>query len=349
MRIRTLPVHKVSPTVRGIGELSLPAVFAWAAARHVDRPVDVVEVYSPPLTLGLAGAITKQFFRAPLIVNVQDLFPQNAVDLGLLKPGPALSFLRMVEGMVYRLADVLTVHSAGNRKFLLEDRGVPESKVMTISNWVDMETFDAVREGGDTDLDPLFDEMEVADRKVFLFAGVMGPAQGLDIVIDAARLVADRDDVVFLLLGDGTERRRLEERARGLGLDNVRFGDFVPPERYTSIVARCYAGLVTLTPAVHTPVVPAKLMGYMAAGIPVVAALSQQSDGYEIVVESGVGAAVQAGDAEAFAEAVRRLADDPARSVEMGQAGLEYARREFAKEACVGMYDQLFSELMSDK
>ena len=349
VRIRTLPVHRVSPAVRGISELSLPFVFAVAAARYVHRKVDIVEVYSPPLTLGLAGTIARWFFRASLIVNIQDLFPQNAVDLGMLRSGPVLSFLLAVERLVYRFADVITVHSPGNRRFLVGHRGVPESKVVTIPNWVDIESFDAVRDGVGADPDPLFREMDVGARKVFLFAGVMGPAQGLDVVVEAAEMLADQTDVLFLLLGDGTDRARLEGLVRAAGLNNVRFGEFVPPERYTGIVTHCYAGLVTLTPFYRTPVVPGKLMGYMAAGIPVVAALNAESDGHDIVAKSGGGVAVQAGDAKGLAAAVRRLAEDPLRQKEMGQAGLRYARSQFATETCVGMYDALFRELTQGK
>ena len=341
VRVRSMPVHKVGLLQRGIAELSLPRVFSKAAVRLVKEPVDVIEVYSPPLTLGLAGRSLKRKFGCPLVVNVQDLFPQNAVDLGMLRPGPALWTFRAIEQSVYRGADAITVHSSGNRTFLLDKRGQPPNRVHVVPNWIDPVPFDATARTG-----RYREQYGLADRFVVLFAGVLGPAQGLDVVVDAAWELHDFTDVVFLLVGDGTEKARLQEKVRARGQRNVQFESFVSEREYPALVKDADVGLLSISGRYHTPVVPGKMLGYMAGGLPVVASLNVESDGHAFLKASGGGFSVLADNVPDLVEAVRRLRGDTTLRATMATAGRAYVAEHCSRDRCVAQYEQLFETLV---
>lgn len=341
IRIKSLPVHKVPLIVRGIGELTLPFVFALYAKQYVKKPVDIIEVYSPPLTLGLAGSILKKYFKAPLIVNVQDLFPQNAVDIGLIKNRTIVGFFRLIEKIVYRISDLVTVHSKGNRRFLITARKQPESKVRVIPNWIDATPFISAKKTG-----KFQKRFGLEGKFVLLFAGVLGPAQGLDVIIDAAMKLNNIKEVLFLFVGDGTEKKQLQRKSESLGLTNVQFEPFVSLDEYPSLVKDCDVGLLSITPLYRTPVVPGKLLGYMAGGLPVISSLNKESDGHDILRESGAGIPVISGDIPGLVEAVLRLNNDRDICARMGGKGLEYVQRHFSRRHCVSLYTNLFKHLL---
>lgn len=343
IRLHTLPIHMVGAIKRGIGELSLPATFVSKIAALVKEKVDVIEVYSPPLPLAIAGWMLKKKYGCPLVLNVQDLFPQNALDLGMVRNGPVFWGLLALERMAYAAADAITVHSAGNRNFLLEKRSVSPKKAHVVSNWVDPVAFKLATS----------DEPGAYRRRyalgtdfVMLFAGVLGPAQGLGVVVDAAWELRNEAGIKVLLVGDGVEKKRLVERCASRGQTNVQFENFVSKDEYPKLLSECDAGLVSITAEYHTPVVPGKLLGYMAGGIPVIAALNTESDGHSILRDSGGGYSVAGNDVSGLAAAMLRLRNDSALRAQMGERGRRYAMEHFDRARCIAQYETLFSTLI---
>ncbi|MBW1992778.1 MAG: sugar transferase, partial [Deltaproteobacteria bacterium] len=270
-----------------------------------------------------------------VVLNVQDLFPQNAVDAGLLR-NPLLirGFIRL-ERRVYAGADKILVHSPGNREFLMEKRQVPETKVEVLPNWVDL---NRPRRAGFLDFRSRWG---LAGKFLLLFGGVMGPTQGLEMVVEAAQRLQAYPEIVFLLVGDGTARRRLEQEVHRRRLPNVVFQPFLEPAAYWSLLNEADAGLLTLSPKVKTPVVPSKLLGYLAAGKPYIAAVNPESDAAAITRASGAGLYVPAGNAEAFSHAVLKLYRDKELAREMGLRGREFARVHFSHETWLDRYEAL--------
>lgn len=342
VRLKTLPVHKIPLLLRGVTELLLPFMFFFQAKKsYINMPVDVIEVYSPPLTLGIAGWMLKRRFRAPLVVNVQDLFPQNAVDLGLIKNNVVLKVFRFIESFVYKFSDLITVHSKGNKTFLLNYRKQPESKVKVIHNWVDDVPFKKVTRTG-----KFRRQYDLENKFILLFAGVLGPAQGMDIIINTCIELAHNTEIVFLLVGDGTDKERLVKKVEKHGLKNVRFEHFISMDDYPALVKDCDVGLLSISPLYHTPVVPGKLLGYMAGEIPIIASLNKESDGHDIIKKSGAGISIVGNDIYGFKDAVLFFYNNRKKCIEMGKNGSQYVRRYFRKEHCVSMYMDLFKQLI---
>ncbi len=338
IRVRTAAIHNVSHWRRGLGQLYLPLAF-YRAARRLPRQ-DAILIYSPPVTLGLAARWLARRWQAAFVLNVQDLFPQNAIDLGALRNPLLISFFRRLEQYVYRHADAVSVHSTGNAAWLRAAH-VPEAKLRIIPNWVDLEPYAAATRGSHNRFRR---QLELGEKFVVLFAGVMGYAQDMETIVEAAACLRDEPRIVFLLVGDGSERSGVERRVAELGLENVRLLPFVSREDYPALVAASDVGLVTLKKSMKTPVVPSKLATYMAAGRPVIASLNPESDACELVREAGCGLLVPPGDSAAMAAAIRRLLEQPQHAAELGARGRAYALAHLARPVCTAQYEALLRQ-----
>ncbi|HKX16593.1 MAG TPA: glycosyltransferase family 4 protein, partial [bacterium] len=277
IRVPVLPFVKVPRAVRAMTHFTLAGSIVWSGLRAGRQ--DAVVVYSPPLPLALAGEILARRWGVPLVVNVQDIYPQALIDLGLARNPLVLAVLRWLERRAYRRAAALTVHSNGNRRLLLA-RGVDPAKITVVPNWID------TGQAGVPDPNPYRVDLALGDRVAVLFAGVMGYAQDMNVIVDAATLLRDDSGIVFLLAGDGVRRAEAQALVRGRALSNVRFLPFQPIERYPILVAAADCCLVTLQASVATPVVPSKIAGILGLARPVVAALPE-GDAREIVDRSG--------------------------------------------------------------
>jgi colanic acid biosynthesis glycosyl transferase WcaI len=335
IRIHTLPHHKVNFIVRGISQLSLPYIFWFKLKKYLKGGIDAVVVYSPPLPLWKLGHFVKKAYAARFVLNIQDIFPQNAIDLGALRNPMLIRFFERMEKAAYDHADVVTVHSPSNGSFLLDKGRISSAKLVTLHNWVDVGAYDAPPCG-----DSFRKKLNLENAFIFFFGGVLGPSQGLDILVDAAKSIPDKE-IVILLVGDGTEKERLVQRVQQGKLKNVVFYPFVTKEDYARLLNEIDVGLVCLTAKNKTPVVPGKILGYMAAKIPVLAFLNRESDGHQIIREACCGYSAVSDDAEKAAEMIMNIHRGKNRLKEMGLNGYRYAAGHFSKKACVDKLESL--------
>jgi glycosyltransferase involved in cell wall biosynthesis len=338
IRIKTLPHHKVNFILRGVSQLSLPYIYWSKVKRYLDDHLDAVMVYSPPLPLWQIGSRTKATYGAKFILNIQDIFPQNAIDLKALRNPFLIKFFERMEIRAYRQADIITVHSEGNRQFLIHHKGVPEGKVSTLHNWIDLDAFSKVKSTG-----YFRKQYDLENKFIFLFAGVLGPSQNLDLIIDVAEQVRSIPDLVFLIVGDGTEKEKLENSARQQSLNNVVFKPFVSKEDYSSLVKEADVGLVCLSPKNKTPVVPGKILGYMAAAIPVLAFLNKESDGHALIKDANCGYSSVSDITKQAADLVLKLYREKDHLKILGENGYRYASAHFSKEQCIDRIEGFFN------
>jgi colanic acid biosynthesis glycosyl transferase WcaI len=341
VRVATLQFPRRFMVGRALWQFGSGASFFLAGLR-VSRP-DVAMVYSPPLPLGLTLWALDRLWGIPFVLNVQDLFPQSIIDLGLVKNRVLIRFLQGLERFVYRQAAHITVHSEGNRKHIV-CQGVSQEKVTVIPNWVDT---DFIRPG--QRLNDFRRQQGLDAAFAISFAGVLGYSQDLDVVLEAADVLREQKDILFLIVGDGVERAGLEEQATSLELDNVRFLPMQPRERYPAVLHASDVCLATLHAQVHTPVVPSKIQSIMAAGRPVVASLPLSGDAPKLIAEAHCGLCVPAEDPQALAEAILTLYRDPVLREEMGRNGRRYAEEHLSLQACAARYEKLLSQVASKR
>ncbi len=325
---------------RGLVQMLAPPVSGLRAALTA-RP-DVIYTVTPPIMMGLAARQVALRFGAPWVANVQDLFPQCMIDLGILQGRRMIRIFERMERTLYRTADAITVMSPGNRDFVIERGGQPD-RVHVVANWVDVSGFSGEPPAPTPEL-PFRVEHDLGSRFVVLFAGTMGFSQGLDVVIEAARRTVNVQDMVWLMVGGGAERDRLAAAADGL--PNVRFLPMQPKEQYPGALAAANVCLVTLRPEVATPTVPSKIATIMAAARPILAAIPSHGDARQVIEASGAGFVTPPADPAALAEAALKLKSDPARCVQMGRAGRAYVQGNLTRDACVSQVETILKGLI---
>ena len=301
------------------------------------KRLDGVLALSPPLTLGVTGWTVARRRGAPFVFNVQDVFPDVAIGLGVIENPALVAAARRLERWCYARADAVTVLSDDLRDNVALKTGRPE-KVKVIPNFVDTEAIvPAERENA------YRREHGLAGKTVVMYAGNVGLSQPLDLVVEAAGALSHDDDVVFVVNGGGAGRAPLEAAARGLR--NVVFVDAQPADRLAEVLAAADVHLVPLKRGLARASVPSKTYSILAAGRPLIASVDPGSEVARIVEDAGAGVAVPPEDPEAFTKAVRHLAEHPAEARAMGSAGRAWVERWASPARVAEVYEELFEGL----
>jgi colanic acid biosynthesis glycosyl transferase WcaI len=331
-RVVQYPSHDASGTRRALSYLSFAVaatVFGWRQL----RAADVVYVYHPPLTAALGAWLNRVTGGAPYVLHVQDLWPDSVLAADLLGHRVLAVTARLLDRVcraVYARAQSL-VCIAPRMAELLAERGVPRAHIQVVNNWTDETVFRPVERDSD-----VAKSLGADGRTTVMFAGNMGPAQGLETAVRAAAAVAELPDFRLLLVGDGLGRAGLEARAAELGATNVRFCGSRRLDEMAAVTAAADAQLVVLRdlPFLHGTV-PSKLGSAMASGLPVV--VSADGDAAALVDEAGAGWVCPAEDVAALAEAFRCVAASPeAERRRRGAAGRAYYEQNMSRAAGVG-------------
>jgi colanic acid biosynthesis glycosyl transferase WcaI len=222
---------------------------------------------------------------------------------------------------------------------LVDGKGADARKVVVIHNWADSAVFTPADK-----TNPFAAAHGLGSAFVVLHGGNIGLSQQLDSIVDAAALLRDRPDIVILFVGDGARRVRLEDDVRSRGLANVRFVDYQPREQMPWTYATADLCLVSLKRGLAGYIVPSKLYTILAAGCAYVAAVEDACEVAHLTRTHDCGVVVPPGDAGAIADAIRRLADDPARRAAMG-ARAKAASKSYARAHQVALYAQMLREL----
>ena len=346
-RVHPFPTDKRNIPARALAFGGFTALSAAVGAVSKMRP-DAVLAMSPPLTLGPAGWAVGALRRVPLVFNIQDVFPDVAVELGLLQGRRVIAAASWLERTTYRLSDAVTVLSddlADNVRTKItsgldSERADREaSKVRVIPNFVDT---DRIRP--DERENAYRADYGLTGKKVVMYAGNVGFSQSLDLVLLAARSFAvSRPDVVFVINGGGAARPDLEEAAADL--PNVRFVDMQPAERLPEVLAAADVHVVPLKAGLAWSSVPSKLYSILAAGRPIVASVDEGTEVARTVERAGAGLAVPPDDPAAFTAAVGRLLDEPQTAAQMGASGRRFVEGWASPSAVAAAYEELFEEL----
>jgi putative colanic acid biosynthesis glycosyltransferase WcaI len=320
----------------GFAGFSVLAAGAGLSAGGWLRRVDAVIAMSPPLTLGLTGRVVAWSHRAPLVFNIQDVFPDAAVETGAITDRRVIAVASWLERLSYRLADAVTVLSDDLRANVAAK--VPATRaprVHTIPNFVD-----TARIAPRDRMTDYRRELGIGAEPVVLYAGNIGYSQSVGLLLDAARALPE---VTFLVNGEGVAREQLVRDAAGLA--NVRFAGYVPEGRLAELLATGDVHTVPLKRGLAAVSVPSKTYSILAAGRPVVAAIDPGTEIPRLLAASGGGIAVAPDDPAAFTAAVRALVDDPDLAAEAGRRGRAWVVEAASPAAVAVAYEALVRSL----
>jgi glycosyltransferase involved in cell wall biosynthesis len=336
LRAYTYPTLHRSFVWRVISFLSFIFTAAWAGWKA--GKVDVVMGTSPPLTQPLSAWLIAVLRRRPFLLEIRDLWPEFAIDMGIMRNPVLIGVARRLEMFLYRRASHLLVNSPAYRDYLIS-KGVAPAKVSLVANGVDPTLFDPAAEGR-----TVREEFRLEGKFVVVYAGALGMANDIGTILDAADLVRDQEEIHFLLAGDGKERPNLEARTAQLRLSNVRFTGALPKSRMSEVLAAADVCVATLKNIpMFTTTYPNKVFDYMAAGRPTVLGI----DGViRQVVEAAEGGIFSPpGDSQSLAAAIRMLHADRPVARQMGLRARQYVERHFHRHRQADQFTKLVSRL----
>jgi colanic acid biosynthesis glycosyl transferase WcaI len=289
---------------------------------------DVIYCVMPPMPLGVSAEFLGFLKSAPVVVNVQDIYPDIAVAVGVLRNPVAIRFFKWMERSIYRHAASIVVIADGFKENI-ERKGVPEEKIHVVPNWADP---DEIRPGPK---DNAFrKELGVKDRFTLSYSGSLSFNTDLDPVLGAAEILAD-EPFSFVIVGDGVKKTELMRRAQEMRLDNVQFHPFQPLERYPQVLAAADMNLVTLNRQAATSSVPSKMFKMMASERPVLAITMQGNEVHRLVRDARCGLTVPPEDPVKLAEALRYAASNAEEMERMGANARRYLVENHSRQDCV--------------
>jgi colanic acid biosynthesis glycosyl transferase WcaI len=299
----------------------------------VPKP-DVIYCIMPPLPLGLSAEFLGLFHRAPVVLNIQDIYPDIAIALGFLRRRPVIRFFQAMERFIYRWAAAIIVISEGFKENLAS-KGVNPYKIYVVPNWADPDFIrPAPKENS------FRRQLGVGDRFTLIYSGNLGHISNLEPVIGAAELLRDQP-FAFVIVGDGACKAQLERRVQEKRLNNVLLLPFQPLDIYPQVLTAADMGLVTLRTQAAMASVPSKIFKIMASGRPVLAITVQGNEVHRLISEAKCGLCVPPDDPVALAEALRYAAAHRDELERMGENGRRYLETHFSRRKCVAQIEEI--------
>lgn len=309
------------------------------------KHIDCIFLVSTPPIQGLLGGFLKNKHNVPFVYNVQDIFPDSLVGTGFAKKGGILWKIgSVISNYAYRKADRIIVISQDFKKNLIA-KGVPEDKIEVVYNWVDENAVVPVAKEDN----PLFEEFGISrDKFHVVYAGNLGNAQNIDVIIDAADVLKDEKNVEFLIFGTGGLKDQYVEKVKGLQLDNVKFFPLQPMERVSQVYGLGDVCVVSCKPGLGGAAMPSKMLSIMSAGRAVVASFDKGELTY-ILENHKCGMFAPAGDATAFAELIKHLSQNVDECKMMGENARKLILQKFTKAYGTARYVEIIKSVVNNK
>lgn len=312
LRIKAPKTRDVSYVRRTLMELSLPFLMLRRLRKSPFARTrwDIVAWYSPTIFFGPFVRYLKQTTGARTYLILRDIFPEWTLDLGIMRKGPTYAFFKAIASMQYAVADVIGVQTESNLVYMdvWRKRG---KRLEVLNNW-------------QTSAPDVGSSIEVsstvfAGRKIAVYIGNMGVAQGMDVLIELAQSLKHREDVGFLFVGRGSEVSRLKDKVRDHGGSNILFFDEVDSSEMPGLLSQCFIGLLALDPRHKTHNIPGKFLTYLHAGLPVLARVNGGTDLMRLINEKQVGRAFDSSSPHSLREFMESLMDDPGEYANMSK------------------------------
>jgi hypothetical protein len=301
IRFKTPALKDIGYFWRTAGELLMPLfmLYHWRRSPVSQDKWDGIIWYSPSIFFGPVVKVLKDRFECKTYLIVRDIFPDWAADLNLIPKGITYYFFKLVANFQYSLANTIGVQTHGNKIFFADWERSGKGELKVLHNWLGLED--------KTECSISISKTKLAGRRIFVYAGNMGVAQGMEILLDLAYEFRSQEDVGFIFVGRGSALNSLKGLCDRLGLTNVLFYDEIEPEEVPGLYSQCDIGLVALDRKHKTHNIPGKFLSYMRGGLPVLASVNENNDIVKLIDEWGVGFSCTSASSSALKQAADRL------------------------------------------
>ncbi|MBC1222170.1 glycosyltransferase family 4 protein [Nostoc sp. UCD121] len=316
---------------------SLPQAFRG------ERP-DVIILTVPPLLGILPATIFGWLYNCPIVLNVQDILPEAAVRIGLLKNKWMIRTLAALEKFAYRTAHTISVIADGFRENLV-NKGVPVSKIVCIPNWVNVNFIHPLPQQNNS----WISSHQLDGKFIVLYSGNIALTQGLETVIEAAVCLRHIREIVFVIVGESTALQRLQEYCLLHGADNVLLLPLQPREKLPEMLAAADVGLIVQKHNVISFNMPSKIPLLLASGRPIVGSVPATGTAARAIKLSGGGVIVEPESPDAMAAAVHDLYANPTLCTKLGNAGRQFAEENYSLEQALDRYEWLLYHILANR
>lgn len=324
LRVRTWNLQKCHFVEKGLATLSIEGQYRKSLNRFWgEKKFDLVLYSTPPITLDGLVRYVKRRDGAKSYLLLKDIFPQNAVDIGMIRPGGLLHrYFSAREKKLYSFSDFIGCMSPANVEYVRKHHPeIPEEKVEVCPNSIRPSFFETSNELRGA----MREKYGIPEGSiVFVYGGNLGKPQGVAFIEDVVESNRNRPGVFFLIVGSGTEYGRIEQATKQKGIQNAKIFPCLPKKEYDRLLAASDVGLIFLDPRFTIPNFPSRLTAYMEQGKPVLAATDVNTDLGRVIVSGGFGFWCESGDLSAFNECLVRLAGSPELRKKMGENARKY-------------------------
>jgi glycosyltransferase involved in cell wall biosynthesis len=338
LRLKAPRTKDIGYVRRTLAELAMPFAMLrnFRKSPMANQRWDGVVWYSPSIFHGPLVSALKKSSDCKSYLIIRDIFPEWAVDMGLMGRGLPYRFFDAVARYQYSVADVIGVQTPGNRRYFEPWLAHPGRQLEILQNWLDKpaQVRCSIR----------VDQTALAGRKVFVYAGNMGVAQGMDILLDLAERLHSRPDVGFLFAGRGSDAARLKAAAQSRQIVNVVFFEEIDPDEITDLYAQCDAGIVALDPRHKSHNIPGKFLTYIQSGLPVLANINAGNDLAQMIRDERVGQVCETNQVNELLLLTEKLLDQIQTDSGLSARCTALFEREFAVENTVKQIVATFSE-----
>jgi colanic acid biosynthesis glycosyl transferase WcaI len=324
--------------------LELSFVFTSLPQAFKGKRPDVILLTIPPLLGTLPATIFSWLYNCPLILNVQDILPEAAVRVGLLKNKWMIRTLAALEKFSYRTAHTISVIADGFSENLV-NKGVPVNKIVCIPNWVNINFIRPLPKHNN----PWRTKHQLDEKFVVLYSGNIALTQGLETVIEAAISLRHLQDIVFAIVGEAKALQRLQEYCLLNGADNVLLLPLQPREKLPEMLAASDVGLIVQKRDVISFNMPSKIPLLLASGRPIVGSVPSSGSAARAIALSGGGIIVEPESPHALADAVHNLYTNQTLRAKLGNTGRQFAEANYSLEQALDRYECLFSRVVAKR
>lgn len=329
LHVKTGNITKTNTVEKGISTVLIEQQFLNAIKKYFNKvKFDLVMYSTPPITFERVVNYIKKRDNCKSYLLLKDIFPQNAVDIGVMRQGSLIwHYFRTKERKLYAISDYIGCMSPANVEYTLKHNpDISSKKVEVCPNSISPSPL--------RDFDQNYIKIREVygiphDAVVFVYGGNLGRPQGLGFLLKTLDRIKNREDIFFLIVGSGTEYGHIEEHLKDGKYTNAKLLKALPKEDYDKLLECCDVGLIFLDPRFTIPNFPSRLTAYMESAVPVLAATDINTDLKDVLREAGCGFWVQSGDIEGFIEAVSRLVADESLRREMGLRGRRYLEENY--------------------
>ena len=328
LRIKTLPLFNTSIIRKGIANVLLPYQYKRAIIKHFKNiRFDLVVTTTPPITFIKAADFLKKKDRSKIYLILRDIFPQNAKDLGLIRNAFVFNYFRAKEKQLYHLADSIGCMSQKNIDFVYaHNPEVNLNKLHLLPNWTRVNE----TAGNSVGIKSKYD---LKDKFVAIFGGNFGIPQKIEFLIDVAEKIREKKEILFLLIGEGTEKSKIQKKVLDKNLENVRILDQLPRDEYLELLKDCDVGLVNLSDKFTIPNIPSRTLSYWYVKLPVLAAVDKNTDYSDLLRKCNGGLWSVTGDTDEYIANLLSLYNNPEKRKQMGINGYNYLISELNTES----------------